>query len=314
MKSIIIIKGNQRGMTLIELSVVLVIIGVLLGSGMSLLENVSSSVKREQTHKNLMLIQQLLTSMLADKSTLPCPDLKGNGLESVYTPTSENRASDIKVRNIIDVTFETVGGVKGQRVQVVKSSEQNQDAIQGTKYCTLLSGNGSEKFISKIPWKSISLDNDHKFSAAFTREKTAQLTYVLQPQLIYNLQVDSPNNAILVNNANGIFTSHKQWLCSVLKKTIVDIEKDNIGNLPILKYAQTGNKGIDQNKYAIPAFVLIDAMDDYNQDGDPLDGANVNVNDASIEIESPLKMPGEEYDDVVVSSSIAEIVAKLCIA
>jgi prepilin-type N-terminal cleavage/methylation domain-containing protein len=312
MQSIFILKGNQRGMTLIELSVVLVIIGVLLGSGMSLLENVSSSVKREQTHKNLILIQQLLISMLADKSTLPCPDLKGDGSESISNHTTV--APKINVRNNIDVIFQTDGGVNGQRVQVVKSSEQSQDAIQGTKYCTLLSGNGSEKFISKIPWKSISLNNDHKFSAAFTREKTAQLTYVLQPQLIYNLRVDSPNNAILVNNANGIFTSHKQWLCSVLKKTIVDIETDNIGNLPILKYAQTGKKGIDQNQYAIPAFVLIDAMDDYNQDGDPLDGINVNVNDTSIEIESPLKMPSEEYDDVVVSSSIAEIIAKVCIA
>lgn len=72
---------TERGFTLIEMAVVLVIVGLLLSMLLSIMNGAYSLSKRKQVQQDLMDIQQALLGYASIYGVLPCPDNNDDGID-----------------------------------------------------------------------------------------------------------------------------------------------------------------------------------------------------------------------------------------
>jgi prepilin-type N-terminal cleavage/methylation domain-containing protein len=70
----IIIYKKQAGFTLVELSIVLIVVGLLLGTTISALTSFLSRAQFSQTEAQLALVQEALIGYVISRGRLPCPD------------------------------------------------------------------------------------------------------------------------------------------------------------------------------------------------------------------------------------------------
>jgi len=91
-------KSNQRGFSLIELSVVLVILGMIMSLGLKLLPQVTERVKLKETVMTLEQTKEILIGYAMTHHRLPCPDTnttpdgrEGFNSSVSVTPCNESR-------------------------------------------------------------------------------------------------------------------------------------------------------------------------------------------------------------------------------
>jgi len=68
-------RRKQSGFSLIELAIVLVIIGLLIGGGIAALQTTTERQQRSEQREQLRAIQEALYGYAISNSRLPCPDL-----------------------------------------------------------------------------------------------------------------------------------------------------------------------------------------------------------------------------------------------
>jgi prepilin-type N-terminal cleavage/methylation domain-containing protein len=78
----------QSGFSLVELSIVLVVIGLLLGGVIGSTVALIQSAQSRQADKDLELIRESLIGFLVENGRLPCADTDGDGIENGPTPCS----------------------------------------------------------------------------------------------------------------------------------------------------------------------------------------------------------------------------------
>lgn len=74
--------GNQHGFTLLEIAVVMIIIGILAGGGVSLMKVLTERKTRTATVEYLQQARQALISFTVNNGRLPWADSDGDGLEN----------------------------------------------------------------------------------------------------------------------------------------------------------------------------------------------------------------------------------------
>lgn len=90
--------SRQKGFTLIEASIALVVVGLLIMGGVKLMTSSSDVSRYKSTEQQLLEIQQGLTSYYTQFRRLPCPDtdLSGSGLGIENTETSDGSCSNLR--------------------------------------------------------------------------------------------------------------------------------------------------------------------------------------------------------------------------
>ena len=83
-----ILKHNQTGFTLIEIAIVVMVFGLILGGVLSTVGVQRQQLKRDETRQLIETIKEsLLGFALSDlNGRLPCPDTDGDGVENVTAP------------------------------------------------------------------------------------------------------------------------------------------------------------------------------------------------------------------------------------
>lgn len=81
----------QRGFSLVELAVVLVIIGLLLGGMLMPLASQMERERREETQATLEAIREALIGYALINKRLPCPDTNGDGLDNDTCPSAASQ-------------------------------------------------------------------------------------------------------------------------------------------------------------------------------------------------------------------------------
>jgi prepilin-type N-terminal cleavage/methylation domain-containing protein len=73
---------SQRGFSLVELSLVLVVVGILLGGILSGTGTLIQSARLREADKQLELVRESLIGFVIENGRLPCPDTDGDGMEN----------------------------------------------------------------------------------------------------------------------------------------------------------------------------------------------------------------------------------------
>ncbi len=81
-----LIQMRSNGFTLIEMAVVLLIIGLLLGGVLAPLSTQIDNDRRKETSNTLKQISDALLGYAVANVRLPCPDTNGDGLEDTPCP------------------------------------------------------------------------------------------------------------------------------------------------------------------------------------------------------------------------------------
>ena len=74
--------SREKGFSLIELSMVLVIIGFLMSAGVGIMISVNKTSKIAKEKANMTIIKNSLISYAFSRGKLPCPDTDGDGSEN----------------------------------------------------------------------------------------------------------------------------------------------------------------------------------------------------------------------------------------
>lgn len=93
----------QRGFTLIEVAIVLVIVGLLLGGGIASISTQTTNAKYSKTQSALNNAQEALIGYVVSQRRLPCPDTTnyvagtdGDGLEDVDSCASGSKIATVE--------------------------------------------------------------------------------------------------------------------------------------------------------------------------------------------------------------------------
>lgn len=78
-------QSNQKGFSLLEMALALLLVGILIQSVTSMLSQNQQRQTYKQTEQELQTIKQILLSYLQINQYLPCPDTNGDGLENRET-------------------------------------------------------------------------------------------------------------------------------------------------------------------------------------------------------------------------------------
>lgn len=112
--------NESRGFTLLEVTIVLAIVGLLLAGGINLLSGSADTSKYKQTQNELQEVKESLITYYTQLKRLPCPDTDGDGIENppVVTGTCTN------IRGFLPHVTLGVGGngdAWGERIKYVVS-------------------------------------------------------------------------------------------------------------------------------------------------------------------------------------------------
>lgn len=70
---LILVKAFSRGMTLIEMAIVLVVIGLVVGGGLSIVGPIRNAERTASTNQNMDVIEKALVAYVIQNGCLPCP-------------------------------------------------------------------------------------------------------------------------------------------------------------------------------------------------------------------------------------------------
>ncbi len=88
------IKHKQKGFTLVEVAIVLVIVGLLLAGGMNLMSASADTARYKESQNNLNEVKETMISYYSVNHFLPCPDTDGDGIEN--PPTHTGTCTDVR--------------------------------------------------------------------------------------------------------------------------------------------------------------------------------------------------------------------------
>jgi type II secretion system protein G len=88
------LKKLARGFTLIEISIVLVIIGFILGSFLTLTSAQMEQIKLKKASDDLLLIKEALMGYVLSNGVFPCPDANQDGVADLCTSTLNTSATE----------------------------------------------------------------------------------------------------------------------------------------------------------------------------------------------------------------------------
>lgn len=77
------VKKYSQGFTLVEISIVMVIFGLLLGGLLGPLQVQRDNLKRKETEQSLQTIKQAITGFALRNGRIPCPDTNLDGQENL---------------------------------------------------------------------------------------------------------------------------------------------------------------------------------------------------------------------------------------
>jgi len=72
--------SNQKGFTLIEIAIVMVILGILIGGGIPLLRSLMEQKKRDETISYMKQVKEVLINYARIYGRLPFADTNGDGI------------------------------------------------------------------------------------------------------------------------------------------------------------------------------------------------------------------------------------------
>lgn len=124
-----------NGFTLIEVSIALVIVGLLLMGGMALLSASSDTARYKSTQSTLNEVKQTLQGYYVINKRLPCPDTDGDGIENPPTPTG----TCTNARGFLPHVTLGVGGngdAWGERFKYVVSRDSSHFFTTATTDCS----------------------------------------------------------------------------------------------------------------------------------------------------------------------------------
>jgi len=75
--------GSMRGFTLVELAIVLIIVGLLIGVGANMIGPLTKRVKLNESRDDLNKAKEAVVSFSMSRGRLPCPDVNNDGLEDL---------------------------------------------------------------------------------------------------------------------------------------------------------------------------------------------------------------------------------------
>jgi len=78
----------RKGFTLIEMSIVLIVISLILGGVLKTVSTQRQQLKRDETRQMLQNIKQALIGFATTEGRLPCPDTDGDGIENPQNPNN----------------------------------------------------------------------------------------------------------------------------------------------------------------------------------------------------------------------------------
>lgn len=81
------LRHKLRAFTLVEMAIVLTIVGLLLGGGMSLLSSSTDTAKYKETQNQLNELKEALNNYYIQFGRLPCPDSGNDGVEETSCVT-----------------------------------------------------------------------------------------------------------------------------------------------------------------------------------------------------------------------------------
>jgi type II secretion system protein G len=88
------LKESSSGFTLIEMTIVLVIIGFMLGSFLTLTTAQMEQMKIKKANDDLREVKEALMGYVAANGVFPCPDSNQDGLADLCTATSSTTATE----------------------------------------------------------------------------------------------------------------------------------------------------------------------------------------------------------------------------
>ncbi len=74
---------NSKGFTLVEIAIVMVIFGLILGGIMGPLKMQRDNMQRKETQQSMKTIKHALVGYALINGRIPCPDTSANGLENM---------------------------------------------------------------------------------------------------------------------------------------------------------------------------------------------------------------------------------------
>jgi prepilin-type N-terminal cleavage/methylation domain-containing protein len=95
----------EKGFSLVELSIVLVIVGLLISAGVGIMNSVNKSSKIAKEKANLEIIKNSLITYAFSHGRLPCPDTNGDGSENCPTSNCGNSPCGLPY---VDLSISTV--------------------------------------------------------------------------------------------------------------------------------------------------------------------------------------------------------------
>ncbi|BBP46727.1 hypothetical protein THMIRHAS_21000 [Thiosulfatimonas sediminis] len=127
----------QRGFTLVEIAIVLVIVGLIFGAGVSSIGAYLDNVKQNHTMNNLQLTKRATLDFVMVNYHMPCPDTDGDGREN-RDADSKACASAIGTVPYIDIgrsradSSDDYGNVFAYGVTLDVTSQAQMVAVTGT--------------------------------------------------------------------------------------------------------------------------------------------------------------------------------------
>ncbi|MDH5516907.1 MAG: type II secretion system GspH family protein [Gammaproteobacteria bacterium] len=83
-----------KGFTLIEITIVLIVMGLILGGVIKTVGVQRQQLKRDETRQILQNINQALIGFATTEGRLPCPDTDGDGIENPQNPDNTTSCDD----------------------------------------------------------------------------------------------------------------------------------------------------------------------------------------------------------------------------
>ncbi|HIP82801.1 MAG TPA: type II secretion system protein, partial [Desulfocapsa sulfexigens] len=101
--------SREKGFSLIEISMVLVIVGLLMSAGVGIMISVNKTSKIAKEKANMTIIKNSLISYAFSRGRLPCPDTNGDGSEDCPTSNCANPPCGLPFKdlNISSVNTDT---------------------------------------------------------------------------------------------------------------------------------------------------------------------------------------------------------------